>query len=49
MEDMQSQLAALTRLVTDLQKTVLELKEEVSALRAQNAASAAARCPIVRL
>lgn len=42
MEDMQSQLAALTRLVTDLQKTVLELKEEVSALRAQNAASAAA-------
>ena len=33
MEDVKAQLALLTRVVTDLQKVVLELKAEISALR----------------
>ena len=37
MEDVKAQLALLTRVVTDLQKVVLELKAEISALRNQSA------------
>lgn len=36
MEDVKAQLALLTRVVTDLQKVVLELKAEISALRSQS-------------
>lgn len=36
MEDVKAQLALLTRVVTDLQKIVLELKAEISALRSQS-------------
>ena len=36
MEDVKAQLALLTRVVTDLQKVVLELKAEISALRGQS-------------
>ena len=36
MEDVKAQLALLTRVVTDLQKVVLELTAEISALRSQS-------------
>ena len=36
MEDVKAQLALLTRVVTDRQKVVLELKAEISALRSQS-------------